>query len=88
MPKSNTILYTLKDLRNALKAAGYRLRTKRNSSFIETTVFDASGEEIKFDPIFFSEKDRQAWMSKHQKLIEIRDKFASHTADDLFRVIL
>lgn len=88
MPKPSPILYTLKDLRDALKTAGYRLRTKRNSSFIETTVLDASGEKISFNPIFSSEKDRLDWLAKHQKLIDIRDKFASHTADDLFRVIL
>lgn len=77
--------YTLKDLRQELKAIGYKVKIKTHSEFKSGTIVSADGESISG---YFTPEELIEHQKKHNAAIHVRDKFKGKVWDDEFRIVL
>jgi len=76
-------MYTISDLRNAFKAIGYRITTKRNSDFIFATVFSPNGIAINGGNVY-----RQAFLDEHKPAFDLLKEYKGKVFDGMYRVIV
>lgn len=77
--------YTLKDLRQELKAIGYKVKIKTYSEFKSGTIVSNDGESISG---YFTPEELIEHKKKHNSAILVRDKFKGKVWDGEFRIVL
>lgn len=77
--------YALKDLRQELKAIGYKVKIKTYSEFKSGTIVSNDGEPISG---YFTPEELIEHQKKHNPAILVRDKFKGKVWDGEFRIVL
>jgi hypothetical protein len=78
-------MFTLAELRKELRAAGYRLKTRRYSDFIGADILAPDGSEIMTIGVLDQHIER---LKAHPDALAIRDKYKGKTFDGDYRVVL
>lgn len=74
-------MYTIAELRKALKTAGYKLQIKTYSDFKAGIIKDNNGATM---PSIYTQENYKHWEAARQ----IREFYKGKVFDDLYRVVI